>query len=144
MTPHWEAMFVLAQTANRFNNMTRQFQRHGRQLDSKQLLFYLGAAVAVAILIGGAAFLYKWVSRRYANSPTGLLIELCQAHGLPWKQRLLLYQLARSRNLAQPAALFLDPELFDASGFTPKLKQRRSELEGVRDRIFGKRLDADR
>lgn len=97
------------------------------------------AAVSASVVLV-IWFISRLVQRRKrttANSPWHLFRDLCAAQGFALPERQLLARLAKERNLAQPAMLFVEPaywELERASG-----SSRTAELERLRRRIFAAR-----
>ncbi len=69
-------------------------------------------------------------------SPLGLFLTLCRAHKLKWKERWLLWRLARMEQLNEPARLFLEPEWYASYSLPGALRQRAGQLINIRDRLF--------
>jgi hypothetical protein len=95
------------------------------------MVFFEVAALA------GAAWLTLWLIRRAndagGNSPGRLFAHLCRAHGLDWSDRRLLLRLARSRGLADPARVFVEPRFLQATSVDSAPAARLTEL---RRRLF--------
>jgi hypothetical protein len=93
------------------------------------------AGILVAIFILSLVFNSRRRQKSY-TSPWGLFLSLCRAHKLNWKERWLLWRLARLEQLADPARLFLEPEWFAAASLPGALRQRAKQLKSIRDRLF--------
>jgi len=65
-----------------------------------------------------------------------LFTELCRAHKLNWRQRWLLWRLARIEQLSHPARLFLEPEWYAAAGLPRELRHNAAQLNAIRARLF--------
>jgi hypothetical protein len=81
-----------------------------------QYMLWIAAIGAVALAVVG---FHLWnLSRKSRDrgetaSPEDLMAELCKAHELSRGEQTLLMKIARDQQLAQPAALFIDPQPFD-------------------------------
>jgi hypothetical protein len=100
----------------------------------------LTATITVGVIL--AAWLgWRWYSRfprRPSNSPRRLFKDLCNAHGLSFRERSLMTHLAGQLRLAQPAILFVEPGLWDERRLGPTLSKRAAELATLRERLFAK------
>ncbi len=133
-------VLLLLADDNRFQSMGRQFRRGGSTLDLGQLLIWVTVLV---LLVAAASLISNRMARRQKpgyRSSRRLFHDLCRAHGLDQKKRMLLRQMARYQRLQQPARLFLEPERFDAANLGSVLAARRGEIQRMRDIVFGKRL----
>ena len=100
-------------------------------------LFWTAAIVIGITLAVWLAMLYMQRRERSSYySPKKLLRELCNAHRLTWAESWLLSRLASGLKLAQPASLFLRPELFATPHVPAALAERQPELKALRERIF--------
>jgi hypothetical protein len=101
---------------------------------------FVWAVLGVAAL-AGAVWLTRWVIRRApaapAHDPNRLFAGLCQAHGLNRSDRRMLRRLARSRGLADPARLFVEPQFFEVPSSDPTLGSQAGCLNELRQRLFG-------
>jgi hypothetical protein len=95
----------------------------------------LGLAIAAAVAFWLTHLGLAYVERR-RHSPLRLFHELCHAHGLNRMEVQVLLQLARTRQLAQPAAVFLDPNHLDARRLHGSLKPQAAEVAALRQRLF--------
>jgi hypothetical protein len=102
------------------------------------------------LLIGGAAL--AWYLRRLLvdpqrsrrrSNPRALFRKLCTAHGLGIGDRRLLWQLARHHRLDHPARLFLEPERFEPSELSPRLKKDAATIRALRTQLFALPAGAD-
>jgi hypothetical protein len=97
-------------------------------------LMIFSASLALMALI--AIFVHRQWRRRMASSPRGLFGELCRAHRLKWPQRRLLWRLAQSQKLADPAAMFLTPACFEIGRLTVEMRPHAEELRSLCARLF--------
>ncbi|MGD0382969.1 MAG: hypothetical protein ABSA77_05565 [Thermoguttaceae bacterium] len=93
------------------------------------------AGIVMAIFILSLLVNSRQRQKSYAG-PWGLFFSLCRAHKLNWKDRWLLWRLARLEQLADPARLFLEPQWFAADSLPGALRQRAKQLKSIRDRLF--------
>jgi hypothetical protein len=137
----WSAPSVVAQTSaeDLLRGMASGLNRErGLDTEAWPLVVFGGLA-----LVGGGLLGYRtWrrrAARRRGNGPGQQLLfqELCRAHKLDLPARRLLLRLARSQRVAQPARLFLEPERFLADRLGGALRARRTEIEALRERLFG-------
>jgi len=70
------------------------------------------------------------------SSPNRLFLSLCRAHGIAWSDRWLLWRLAASQRLKDPARLFLEPERLDPDLARPLSRRRAARLERLRLQLF--------
>lgn len=107
-----------------------------------QLALAFGVVISALVLAYFINRYFLFFERRSKRSTARLFWDLCQAHELDHHGRHLLKLLAHVHDM-QPADLFLMPEKFavipDSTVLTP---QRRAELPGLRDKIFGTTLFA--
>lgn len=101
-----------------------------------------GWALAAITTIAVTAALW-WVKRwraaralRRMNSPSHLLQDLCNRHGLAGHDQRLLANLAREQRLENPAELFVDPRLWEPSRMGALGKRYASQFGRLRERIF--------
>jgi hypothetical protein len=73
------------------------------------LLVYLLIAAAAIGVIWLAVWLSMRAQRRYQKQPRWLFDRLCNAHGLRWTERRLLWRVAREQFPKTPIQLFLEP-----------------------------------
>lgn len=98
----------------------------------------IGTAVVFIFVV---FVLGSWQSRgparsRACNSPTRLFWSLCRAHGLPWRDRLVLWQISRCQRMADPARLFLEPQRFEAANLNTSLRQQSERIKRLGQRLF--------
>jgi hypothetical protein len=100
---------------------------------------YAGFALVLVLLAVFATALWllqrvlAWRDRPPKRSMGALFRELCRAHRLSWRERLLLGRLARAAQVAPAARLFVEPELFDGAGAD------RAVLQSLKVKLFGTR-----
>jgi hypothetical protein len=100
------------------------------------LLGLLIVAALMAAIWALSRLLAMGTRHRAYDSPRRLFLSLCKAHRLRWSEWWLLWRLARSQGLKDPARIFLEPERFGPGGLRPKLAARAERLRGIRDRLF--------
>lgn len=94
------------------------------------------AALALAVVI------HMVVRRRLkaaAFEPRVLFSELCRAHKLNVRQRALIRSIAKSKGLADPCSLFLNPKLWLVEpGAAPSLcgPRKARQLRAMQKRLF--------
>lgn len=121
-------------------DMGRNFRAANAGFDWSNV--FLVVAILAAIVFG------IWIAARYSaeregktyRHPGRLFRELCHAHQLDRPRRKLLKRLAAAHRLPLAAQLFLDPRRFDVSQLDASWASQRSELEALRDQIFGQDL----
>ena len=140
MNSIYQPLLLLAQT-NRFADMGRSFRPGGNNVDMGQFFFvsFILAVVTVGLWI--FSVYYNAKNRKGYNNPKALFRELCKAHQIDFRSRLLLFQLSHWHQLSQPGRIFLEPEQFDPNNLSPALRQHQAHLLALRDRIFGQKLE---
>ncbi|MGA2798715.1 MAG: hypothetical protein ABSE63_14130 [Thermoguttaceae bacterium] len=93
------------------------------------------AGIVVVMFILSVAINHRRQREGY-TSPLGLFLNLCRAHRLKWRERWLLWRLARIEQFSDPARLFLEPEWFASSSLPVELRQHAAKLKNIRDRLF--------
>jgi hypothetical protein len=118
------------------NGLSRRFQSGGAEVSVLHI-------VVLAVLVLVAAGVWWAVSHFGAQreghsyvSARRLFRDLCLAHELDWPSRRLLRQLARARNPAHPAQVFVKPNWFDAPQLPEELQAFRSQLAALKARLF--------
>jgi hypothetical protein len=103
-----------------------------------QYMLWIAAIGAVVLAVVG---FHLWnLSRKSRErgetaSPEDLMAELCKAHELSRNEQTLLMKIARDQQLAQPAALFIDPQPFDRAVDGPDVDAHA--CRALRVRLFG-------
>jgi len=97
----------------------------------------LGAIAIVVALWGAVAWYRARHVPRPRTMPWALFAELCQAHRLPAKEARLLATLAHTKELEQPGAVFVQPEVFGEEALDARLASQKSRLNRLKDRLFG-------
>ncbi len=70
------------------------------------------------------------------SSPNRLFLSLCRAHRIAWSDRWLLWRLAASQRLEDPARVFLEPERLDPDAAGPFSARRAARLERLQRKLF--------
>jgi hypothetical protein len=117
--------------------MSDGFRSDRTSVDIGTIVALLAGAAGIGFLLWIVAHLVGGYDRRATfNSPRKLFLRLCRAHRLTWRDTWLLWRLARSQRLGDPARLFLEPERFDPSDLAPGLRRHAERLQSLRDRLF--------
>lgn len=128
---------ILLAQRSRLDNLSDAFRSRPDSTDKNDILHGL---LIVAVLIVGVWLLGRLFTmreeRRTYNSPLRLFLSLCKAHGLRWSQQWLLWRVARSQRLENPAQLFVEPERFNEENLCPALRSRAAELQILREQLF--------
>jgi hypothetical protein len=127
---------LLAQDS-RLDHLTSQFRSNRSRLDGDDLLLGLLILAIVVLLVWSAAVATQWADRtRRRPSPARLFLRLCRAHRLGWRDGLLLWRLAKSQRLTDPARLFLEPERFEKTQVPAPLQAQAGRLIELRRALF--------
>jgi hypothetical protein len=136
MSTYFPILILIAE-----NERTRQMMqalRSARNSTSSNST-WLGLMILMAALLAFVALaiiVQRQQRQRKVSCPRSLFFEICRAHRLTWFERRLLWRLARSQKLADPARLFLSPECFEIGSLTVALRSRAEELRKLSERIF--------
>ncbi len=131
---HPALTILIAQSDARLETFSGGFRRNRAQFDSSDLVFVVaGFAVAFAVL-----WLMARSSERRVNSNSsfGLFWTLAKAHDIPWADRWLLWRIARTKGVAEPALLFLDPRLTSPQFMGQLAPQSLTRLKAFRRTVF--------
>jgi len=111
--------------------------RRADRVDTGEALLWLAAAGGMIALVCLAIRLVsRWQHRRRHNSHRRLFQGLCRTHGLDRGARRLLRQVARHRQLKQPARLFTEPKWLNPANLPGVLRRRAAEVAALRNRLF--------
>jgi len=128
---------ILLAQSNRWDDMSSRFRGRRARISFDDVvlgLVILGGAVAA---LWGLSLLLRLQERRRGHAnPLGLFLSLCKAHRLRWPQRWLLWRIARSFRLRDPAQLFVRPELFDPANLGSSFQSRAAELKRLHGLLF--------
>ncbi len=132
---------ALAQSP-RWQDLGSDFRGRNARFETSDLVYgvliVVGAIVAVIVL---KLILARQEGRQGVNSPRRLFRTLCKAHRLDRRSRGLLRQVARWQRLDHPSRLFLEPDRFEVSQLSERLRARSTELQTLRDRLFAATSD---
>jgi len=109
-----------------------------RPSSSSDNWFLLIAILAIVLLW---AILYHWdkfrkkFARQRNDNPQILFIELCKVHALSYAERALLRKAIEVKKLAQPAMLFVDPDLL--SGMSASGSPEAPDYAKLVRKLFG-------
>jgi len=126
---------LLAQD-NRLESLSRGFRDRKLDFDSSNAIRVVLILVASAFVAWLISYFFTGDRRRRCNSPWRLFFTLCRAHRLRWRESWLLWRVARSQRLADPACLFLEPKRLAVENLTPALRPRAETLSLLRQRLF--------
>ncbi len=128
---------ILLAQENRLDSMSRRFRSHRTRIDGGDVVIGLLVLAGIVAVVWLLSYVMKLQDKgRGFSSPFGLFLNLCKAHGLPWRQRWLLWRLARSQRLRDPARLFLEQERYEPAHLPPSLRTRAAELKRLSERLF--------
>jgi hypothetical protein len=106
------------------------------------LAFLLGL---LGLVVAGRQLLDRQDRRRRLESPRGVFDELCSAHQLDRASRRLLWRICRRHDLADPAAVFLRPELLtDGKVLNGIAEVHAARLRDLRERLYRGLEDEER
>jgi hypothetical protein len=137
------ATWLLAAGNRRIDQMGHSFQPEEVLITPALFLILIGFLLVVTIVAWNVG---TWLHRRREqpyNSPRRLFRELCRAHGLSSLERQLLYQIASWHRLPNPNQLFIERELFDATGLAEDV-DRPELIESIRDLLFDESSEPER
>jgi hypothetical protein len=133
--------FLLADQ-DRMQDLFRAFRMYKARDGMDDFVYVLMIIAGIlAVLLILSAIINFWQRRRGYDNPLGLFLSLCRAHKLKWKERWLLWRLARLERLADPARLFLEPQWFLSSHLPEAFRQRALQLKSIRNRLFADLAD---
>jgi hypothetical protein len=97
-----------------------------------------GIAAVIAALVAAVVIQVRKRNdmSEHCDKPWKLFRELCLVHGLDQPSQRLLARLARARQFAQPAEVFVRPQAFVSESLPEELKSRAAHLERLRQRLF--------
>jgi hypothetical protein len=123
--------------ADRVDRMMEAFRASRGDYNLNQSWTGLLIFLAVAAFIALVGMVIKSYWRQWnASSPRILFMQICRAQKLKWPQRILLWRLAQSQKLAEPASLFLQPECFEIGRLTVEMRPYREELQILKEVLF--------
>jgi hypothetical protein len=129
--------FLLLAERNPFRDMASVVRERREHFDPSELLPWL---FVLAALFGALAIVSRYLNRqdkrRIFNNPRALFRALCRAHELDRSACGLMHQLAKANFLEEPAALFLDPELFEAARLAPEFRRHQTAIESLIAKLF--------
>lgn len=128
---------------SRLDELTSGFKGRRARIETQDIVTGLMVLACFVLAFWALSHLVAYQERRRRlASPWALFLSLCWAHRLPWRQRWLLWRLAREHRLRDPARLFLEPEWFDAAHLGPALEARVEPLAALRARLFAGRPES--
>jgi hypothetical protein len=128
---------ILLAEQGRSRDLLRPARSVRDQGDMGDLIFWLPVIIGIATVI---FILWHVINRRLRHlhnaSQLGLFLCLCKAHKLRWKDRWLLWRLARLKRLTDPGRVFLEPEWFKTPQLPAALRSKAAELKSIANCIF--------
>jgi hypothetical protein len=129
-------LFPLADQ-DRMQDLFRAFRATQAREGIEEVVYGLLILAGVLVVILFLSRIIKSRRRREGyTSPLGLFLNLCRAHKLKWRDRWLLWRLARTEQLNEPARLFLEPDWFAIGSLPGALRQHAAKLLNIRERLF--------
>jgi len=120
-----------------FETMGSHFRGETATLYMDDLLICVLVIVGVVVAAGILYWLFTGTERVHRHyHPKALFRSLCRAHGIRFRDRLLLAQLARHHGLEHPARLFLEAERFAPTTLSPRLHRNLDALSALRAILF--------
>lgn len=111
--------------------VSQQYREETIEGGTGDMWFLLIPVAAIAL----AYAIYQIYNRipSVVNAPTGLLTELCQAHGLGSKATGLLHRIARASELEQPAAILMSIDNFESalSQASRRIRFKKAEQKAI-------------
>jgi len=132
---------VFAQ-ATGWREMGNRFRQEGTTFDAVTGLWLLVAAIVFILALWLLSKYVQYDGQRPYYSRWRLFVQLCHAHRLSWRQRWMLWRLARSQRLPQPALLFVEPERLTRAHVPPRFEKYQSQLDALHRRLFQQAPDA--
>lgn len=121
----------------RLEYLTRGFRQRPTTIDPNHVLVSLGVAVSFVM---GLWLLSRLMDsrkeRRPRNSRLELFIALCRVHGLEWRERWLLWRVARRHRLRDPALVFLEPQRLAPGSLGRGFEAHQAGLQALSKRLF--------
>jgi hypothetical protein len=139
MSALWENCLLLA-ARTRMDDLVSGLgsgfrEKHARYTTTEVVSGMLGLIV-LALLVWLATQGIRRLIHRLRSGRGWLFLRLCQAHGLKWSDRWLLWRLTRYQLLRDPARLFVDPDRWEPSRLDPRLPVDRVRLTALWRRVF--------
>jgi hypothetical protein len=135
-----EINVLFADRSEMLRDLGSGFRGDNAQIDAKDVLVVLAAALVIAFGIWLLARFAAWRENRASyHNPKQLFRRLSAAHSLSIGERKLLLKAARQLKSSFPAGLFLRPDLFDSAAADTDLAPRAAELEALKRKLFLKR-----
>ncbi len=134
---HFAAAAIVFAQRSPMENLADYFRGPRTQLRASDALYLLLGFGGLILLAWLLSLLMNWQERGCRRpSPLRLFLALCRAHRLAWTDRWLLWRLARSQGLPEPARVFLEPERFDPTHLAGAFGRSRARLEQLREKLF--------
>lgn len=135
-----EGAGLLADQSEVLRGLARGFPANSTSPETHRMLASLLMVLSFAALVWLLSRIAKRQERPGScNNPRLLFRSLCDAHHLDRSQRKLLERLARFRRLEHPAALFLDPRLFQTVDLPADLREHAGQLQRLCSGLFVRR-----
>ena len=120
---------------SRWQRMGDGLRGPGTRIELSAVLFYGLGLILVGMIVWLVLRWRKWNDmNQRCDDPWKLFRELCQHHGLDRADRRLLHKLVATRQLQQPAELFVTPSAFDPANLPADLNGQK--LRNLRARLF--------
>ena len=124
---------------SRLEDMSRYFRGPRVQLSSRDAVFILLGLAGLILVIWLLSLVVQWQEQgRKKPSATRLFLQLCRAHRLKWRDGWLLWRLAISQRLTDPARVFLEPERFEPEHLMGTLRFHAARFQMLRGKLFSR------
>jgi hypothetical protein len=128
---------LFADRSEMLRDLGSGFRGERAEIDAKDVLMFLAAALVIAFVIWLLARFAAWRENRTSyHNPKQLFRRLSSAHSLSLSERKLLLKAARQLKSSFPASLFLRPDMFDSAATDTDLAPRADELEALKRKLF--------
>ncbi len=128
---------ILLAQEGRLESFSKGFSGRRTRFDAQDVVIVLMVLAGIAVAIFAISYFLGLQEQRPGRaSPLRLFLTLCKAHRLRWSESWLLWRVARSQRLRDPARLFLEPQRLQAANLDRSLKKRQAKLIEIRNRLF--------
>lgn len=136
------ALYLLFARRNPMEDLTDYFRGPRVRLSGNDVVILLVGLGSLISLIWLLSVLMNWQEQgRRRPSPLRLFFELSRAHRLAWTDVWLLWRLARSQHLSDPARIFLEPDRFEPAHLVGSLRPSAGRLKALSEQLFSHSAD---
>lgn len=128
---------ILLAQRGRLDSLSSGFRGRRARFDTQDIVTVLMVLAGIAVAIFAISYFLGLQEQRQGRaSPLRLFLALCKAHRLRWSESWLLWRVARSQRLRDPARLFLEPQRLQAANLDRSFQKRQAKLIEIRNRLF--------